>query len=233
VSDLKGERMDATLGFIRMPTGGADFLQDGDSLDAGTAHHIDSNLSHLVAESQRHWVSNRILRIWGNTTDIATYYDNVAEGSESSEPLYTIAWSHKTALQYGPFPAIIDRALTTPPGGLTIRRVRVKVDVRDASGPAPVDIYAALTSSPEPPTSGNLVFAETTLNSSPATATFDLDVAAPMRPREVWRCRSADGGGSILVPVVPVWLWVGRHWVGGSSGGQIRAVSAYEVPADA
>jgi hypothetical protein len=223
VSDLKGERMDEALGFIRMPTGGADFLQDGDSLDAGTAHHIDSNLSHLVAESYRHWVSNRILRIWGNTSDVATFYDAPAVGSESSESLYQIAWSKATALQFGPFPAIIDRALTTPPGGLTIRRVRVKLDVRDA----------ALTASPEPPTSGYLAFAETTLNSSPATATLDLDVPAPMRPREVWRCRSADGGGSVLVPVVPVWLWIGRHWVGGSSGGQIRSVSAWEAPSDA
>lgn len=224
--------------YIKHPAGssGNSWLAQNDPIDAGTAHIIDSNLSHLSAECARHLV-------WDHTVGAmaavdgwdADYSDSPnATGSASDLP-WMIAWDNRTARCY-PLPAMIaDRDL--PEGGLGLREIRVQV-YADVNTDNSLYLFAAITPTEAPPTEGSLALgtAYGTIE-APTTATAGLKrIEIVLRaelpagpPMEEWtHGAGGDGNNAATVPVHAGYLWVG--WKSSDALNEIHAISAYEVP---
>jgi len=224
--------------YIKHPAGssGNSWLAQNDPIDAGTAHIIDSNISHLSAECARHLVWDHTV---GATAAVdgwdADYSDSPnANGSADGLP-WIIAWDNRTARCY-PLPAMIaDRDL--PEGGLGLREIRVQI-YADVNTDNSLRLFAAITPTEAPPTEGSLALATAygTIN-APTTATSGLKrIEITLRaelpagpPREEWvHSAGGDGINAATVPVHAGYLWVG--WKSSDAANEIHAISAYEVP---
>ena len=224
--------------YIKHPAGssGNSWLAQNDPIDAGTAHIIDNNLSHLSAECARHLVWDHTV---GATAAVdgwdADYSDspNTAGGADSLP--WSIAWDNRTARCY-PLPAMIaDRDL--PEGGLGLREIRVQI-YADVNTDNSLRLFAAITATEAPPTEGALALATAygTI-SAPTTATSGLKrIEIALRaelpagpPREEWAHNAGgDTANAATVPVHAGYLWVG--WKSSDAANEIHAISAYEVP---
>jgi hypothetical protein len=204
---------------------------DGDSLDAGTAHILDSNISHLAAESCRHLVVD-VLPLIAKLNDHGyDALDDVSEppaGAYAAGSLNYISWDRETGRCYGPFFGIADRVLTDVPG-YGLRTVRVMVDTNAASN-ASLTIFLALTATRDPPTDdGALTFVSFNPASGRQQTPKDLDADTPpaLGGRSARRCRPTASAttGQYVYPA-EYWLWVG--WYATDAADHVVAVSAYE-----
>lgn len=224
--------------YIKMPTpGGSAPFGDGWPHDAGTMMIVDNNVSWLVRESCRHWVST-----WGpgavdafqTTTTRWTGFSDLAPPSTSgwtTNAWQLVPWTPRDSRVLGPFPGICDRPLD---GGITLRTVHVSMDVRVAASDTVTGVFA-LTSTPsrESLFEGNYLAITTTASTGPGqsrlTGTLSSTMPLGLGDTEGWPCRAGSSSGRSLVAVVPVWLWFGWQMNGPNTGCAINGLSAWEV----
>lgn len=250
MTSRSGERLSTTAPrYIKHPAAGGDWVSDSGFMDAGTVHILDSNLAHLAEESVRPigwtlgpgeleryqngtWTTTCAI---GNRTYADTNFEDAITVAPATNTAFTqIAWDHRVSHCFGPYAAIQDRALDA--GGFGPRTVRV--DVRcDAPASADLYLFAALTTSPDPPDQDSLAMvtgAGTTLalaeitESGLQTVSMTLSAADPVPEGASWSCRSTGAYGKTLVTLAQLWVWVGwyRHGAGAAA---VISVSAYEV----
>lgn len=226
--------------YIKHPAGSSanSWLQATDPIDAGSAHIIDNNLSHLSAECARHLVWDHTVGATAATDGWdANYSDSPNAAGGSTALPWEIAWDHRTARCY-PIPALIaDRDL--PEGGLGLREIRVQV-YADVNAPGnSLKVFAAITSTEAPPTEGALALATaygtveaTTAEPSSGLLRIQVIVRAELPagpPQEEWeQYAGGNGNNAGSVPVHAGFLWVGWHST--DAANEIQSISAYEVP---
>jgi hypothetical protein len=235
---LIGQSLDATSQYRAHPTSGAadSWWAEGDPLDSGTAHHFDSNLSHLSREGLRHWAETPIaLSVftkyagdgWSGLVDVSP-----PEASDiASNPHRSISWDDRTAARFGPFTVIQDREAS---GGVYApRSVRVRLCVYRATAGDALTVYAALTSTIAPPSTGSYAaFGAVTpgTTGSISTATINLVTTGAVYPNRSLPSRVSGARGATDAQVPVFYLWAG--WKTNTTGGTARvlSVSAWEVP---
>lgn len=227
-----GRRLGAGSGsevpqYIKHPlasSGNSWFLQ-ADALDAGAAHIIDSNISHLDAVNVRHLVWDHTVGVIANTDGWdAAYSDSPNSAGGATSLPWCIAWDYRTARCY-PLPAMIaDRDL--PDGGLGLREIRVQLYV-DLAAVNSIKFFAALTPTEAPPTAGALALAT-------AFGTVESPTVHPssglLRVEVVLRTETPAGQPMEMwgtVPVHQAFLWVG--WQNTDAANEIHSISAFEV----
>lgn len=230
---------------LAMPAAASAYWQDGRALDSGTAHILDSNLSHLSSESVRHlgWCAGP-----GSITFTSESVNSGWAGYEDAPTLTptdltkpdAISWDERTALRWGPFAIPQDRALTL--GGYGLRDVYARVDVDAVTGGASDGLYlfAALTASELAPDIGNVLAWTYTQDGSGLalratagrrTVLLVLQAGGPSLPNARWQSRTLGPSGttSAQVQLVEAWLWIGWRVVGaGGTLSSVVSVSAYE-----
>jgi hypothetical protein len=246
-----GERLSTTNPrYIRHPPATSQPWGNGRFVDAGLAHIVDNNLSHLSHESCRHLVWALGPGTLAHTPAVlASGWQGLSDSpqvpsSPRDPPIIGISWDRRTAMRFGPFVAVSDRV--TSQGVLAPRRVDVAVDVWAAT-PTPdpstapwngLYLYAALTADPSPPSESALasgVGAGTvaapralTIGGNRAVRTISLAVPDDLGATASWRCRH-DGTlrGRRTVGVPAYWLWVG--WRASLANCAVISISAYET----
>lgn len=248
-----GERLEAgAIGtgataprYVIMPAAASAYWQDGRALDAGTAHILDNNLSHLSAESVRHlcwyagpgaitWSSHANNSGWSGYEDADGY--TAGTGLAAITRANAISWDWRTAICHGPFALTQDRLLTA--GGYGPRLVHVAVETDCTSGSA-LALYAALTNSEAPPDQNNLI--AWTYTGHPSSLTYasngysvnglTLSAASPVPSNTRWssRQRAASRVSSHQTQLTQAWLWVGwRLYNVGGTLSEVLSVSAFE-----
>lgn len=230
-----GERIDGRRYFYHPPSGWTD---DGRPLDAGTAHIIHSNLSHLGEQNHRliaHTPGPGYLppndtgdKLWENVVEYGRP-SNASMANYNRRP-----WTQPlNCVRFGPFAAVFQDLSADPPGFLS-RQFRVMVDgTHNADGPSDLSVAAALTASPTPPPlSGDiLVIEEQRFSATGADFRADFTFAPtdPLRPTESWRCRPQAGAitAATVARVSELWVWV--YWDSGFAGDAIWSISVFEV----
>lgn len=231
--------------YVTMPAASSAFWTDGRAIDAGTAHIIDNNLSHLASESVRHlawnplygeitWSSHNENSGWAGYEDADGY--TAGTGLAAVTRANAISWDWRTAVVDGPFYLIQDRLLTA--GGYGPRSVHVYVET-DATGDG-LALYAALTSSELPPDQNNIIAWDYTQDGSGnlayvatgyANNQLVLDAATPIPPNTRWISRKRGSAtSSSQVQVTQAWLWVGwRLFAVTGDQSSLISMSAFEV----
>lgn len=236
------------------PDAAGGWLPSGDPVDAGTMHHLASNLALLCRESHRHLVADvgpgKLPRngstYTGNGWDGA-YTDSVNSATtDVDEVLRGIAWDRRTARSYH-LPALIaDRKL--PGGGWGLRIIEVELDVLVATSNT-LQLFAALTPSYQTPDQGALASATW---SDWTEARFQGNVDGTSEPDKLqagrqtvrlwlecrvpagaaWSQWTARESGTIAGAAAMVYeghLWVG--WRSTDADNVIISINAWEVPA--
>lgn len=242
-----GERLSTTdPHYIKHPAAGGSWVGDARPMDAAAAMTLDNNLSHLSAESLRHWawalgpgdqtwVGNGTTTPDGFGFDQRAYDDVEPKASTfgiGDKAADLIAWDHRTAMVFGPFPLIQDRPLAR--GGYGPRKIRIDVQAYVDTG-AQLNIIAALTPSAEPPDKGVLVIGTAAgdiahVNTAPAGTSFHtihLECPDTVPTNSVWRARRDGSHGPASIELPLGWLWVG--WRRGTGDAAIISVSAFET----
>jgi len=245
-----GQRLGASTGtdaprYIRHPAAASQPWSNGEFVDAGFAHIVDNNLSHLSHESCR--PLGHVLGPGALThapEDAASGWKGLDDAPERipgrrEPPLSAISWDRRTAVRLGPFVGIQDR--TTSDGLSALRRVRVTVDCVAATpsiGNAGLYLYAALTADAQAPSEGSVLATAvgngTVAQPSPVSIVgnrgrrdIDLVVNDELGATLTMRCRSdASTRGRRITSVLAYWVWVG--WRASLANCAVIAVSAYE-----
>jgi hypothetical protein len=222
--------------YVKHPAAASGWLADGDPFDAGTAHLVHSNLSHL---------SERNVRLVGHLAGPGEVdwegawsgvIDATADGV-SADPYELIPWTRDaTAVMVGPV-ALSHARVGVDPAGLYPRKVRVVVQAtKSAQSSTELHVYAVLTATPDTPLRSQRLATDrdnVSNGGSDTLVVFDLTLScdAPVRPSEEWRCRAegADEGASSFV--TPAWVWVGWRSTTTAAGDPdtIESVSVFEV----
>lgn len=235
------------------PDAAGGWLPSGDPVDAGTMHHLSSNLSLLCRESHRHLVADvgpgKMPRhgsaYTGNGWDGA-YTDSVNSATtDVDEVLRGIAWDRRTARSYHLPAMIADRKL--PGGGWGLRIIEVELDVLVATN-STLQLFAALTPSYQTPDQGALASATWSdwtearfqgnvdgtnepdkLQSGRQTVRLWLECRVPAGA--AWSQWTARESGTIAGAAAMVYeghLWVG--WRSTDADNVIVSINAWEVP---
>lgn len=228
-TNVFGETLETTGRYVRHPAAASGWIVDNKPIDAGSAHILDSNCSHLSYESLRHWVADLGP---GTIAYQGRGYDGLRDIAEpdstfSVSGVHAISWDRRTAVRYGPFHLITDQSLGDLPG-LGHRNVRVRVDANGGANSS-LTLFAALTPRAEPPLNGCLTFASKVLTSSGRQAA-DIDlVPANTLPRSPYHrlpCRRDGARGLTDVQAAWAHLWVGWYSTHGSDA--VVGISAWE-----
>lgn len=240
---------------LKHPAAAGGWLPSGDPVDAGTMHHLSSNLSMLCRESARHLVSDvgpgGLPRTGGTYTGDgwdAAYTDSGLTGSTSTNAIsHAISWDRRTAQSYHLPAMIADREL--PEGGYGLRIIEVEVDCYVAAANS-FRLYCALTSTYQTPDQGALALSTWSAwsaaneqfsganNGTPSalsaatgrqTVRMWLITNTPVgAPSAQWRCRDSGSVAAMSSLVNEGHLWVG--WKSSNSGNAIISINAWEVP---
>jgi hypothetical protein len=223
--------------YVKHPAAASGYLADGDPLDAGTAHLIHSNLSHL---------SERNVRLVGHVVgpgevDWQGAWSGVIDETEISGNLDTyglIPWYRdRTAKMLGPVALSMARVQAAP-AGLVPRKVRVVVQgTKSTQASTTLYVYAVLTATPDSPIN-SVRYATATASKaaggSDTVCTFDLTLTpTPVRPSQEWPCREGTAGLGATAAITPAWVWVGwRSTTTAAPSGDpdtIESISVFEV----
>jgi hypothetical protein len=224
--------------YVKHPAAATGWLADGDPLDAGTAHLVHSNLSHLSERNVRlvaHTPGPGA--ITGDTTTngwAGLVYDTQDTGATDDYAL--IPWNRAAnAFVCGPV-ALSHTRIGTSPAGLYPRKVRVVIQgTKSSAASTTLWTYAVLTGAQDTPLRATR-YAQAT-ESKPnggaaATYIFSLTLSCeyPVRPSELWRCRASGASEGSGASITPAWVWVGwRSNTTGISPDTIESVSVFEV----
>ena len=134
----------------RLCTPSTDVWLDGDSVDAGTAMILDSNLSQQSRESLHHLgcALGPGLLVSQTQTSEWQYLLDQASPTNASSFVEQVGWTQARSMCFGPFDLTYDRRTTD---GQTPRRVQVVVDC-DPSTTSSLLLIAAVTQGPAIPT---------------------------------------------------------------------------------
>lgn len=226
--------------YVQHPPAASGWLADGDPLDAGTAHLVHSNLSHL---------SERNVRLIAHTTGPGVVVDDTTGNANAwagiidatldagtSDEFALIPWERAdNAFLCGPV-ALSHTRIGTSPAGLYPRKVRVVVQgTKSTMGATSLVVYAVLTATPDTPLrSQRYATASSTLAAAgfPVTNLFDLTLSCenPVRPAEEWRCRAEGASEGASSAITPAWVWVGwRTNTALINPDTIESISVFEV----
>lgn len=213
---------------------------DGAALDAGTAHIVHNNVSHLSAHNARligHQIGHgatgfdtNTFQQWANVVDA---YDQNGSNIYSQIPWYQV----ETAVVFGPHPLAFTRLQTDPPGYVP-RKIRVIVEASQGTGDtAGLKICAAITTVPRTPLQAARIAEATETFPDPMSRTdricdLVLEVTQPLRPSATWTARPTSGGNEASVVIVPAWVWVGYLSDDAAQGDIIQSISAFELRED-
>lgn len=222
--------------YVQHPPAASGWLPDGAPLDAGSAHLVHSNLSHL---------SERNTRLVGHLAgpgevDWEGAWSGVIDATEdgvSSDPYELIPWTRDTSsVMVGPI-ALSHARVGVDPAGLYPRKVRVVVQAnKSAQSSTELHVYAVLTATPDTPLRSQRIARARDFvanGGADALVTFDLTLSAeaPVRPSEEWRCRAEGAEESASSFVTPAWVWVGWRSTTTAAGDPdaVESVSVFEV----
>lgn len=199
---------------------------DGEPIDAGTAMHLDSNLSHQLGESVRHL--GTCLLPASAAYQGAGYnqlLDRADPGAAAAVGPSNISWAHRVSRVLGPFDILADRDLGDSRRAL--RNVRVKVRAHAATASS-LTLYAALTVGVLPPGGDGLqplVWAREVASSGLATTTLELAVDDAVAHGETQLCRG--GTTPRYAPTAGIYVWVG--WQSTDALDRLISLSAFET----
>lgn len=222
--------------YIAHPPAASGHLPDGAPLDAGSAHIVHSNLSHLAARNVRpigHATGPGDISLTTLVDAWADVWD--ASGGSDTDPYSEIPWLRPdTAALFGPVALAYSRTGTAPAGHYP-RKVRVVIQAEKSADPgSTLTVYAVLTRGADVPRRApRLAQAYASrLDSSAGAWTVELELAcdAPVRPTTSWRSR-ADGADVVAeTALTPAWVWVG--WQSDADAGdpdRVESISAFEI----
>jgi len=224
--------------YIKHPAVASGHLADGDPLDAGTAHIVHSNLSHL---------SERNVRLVAHAlgpgeVDWQGAWSGVIDETQivGVVDVYSlIPWYRdRTAKVFGPLALSMARVQTAP-AGLVPRKVRVVIQgTKSAMVGTDLYVYAVLTATCDTPIR-SLRYATATASKSAGGSdtlcVFNLTLTPELvRPTQEWPCREASSGLGATSAITPAWLWVGWRstttlGLVGSDPDTIESVSVFEI----
>lgn len=224
--------------YVKHPAVASGHLADGDPLDAGTAHIVHSNLSHL---------SERNVRLVAHAlgpgeVDWQGAWSGVIDETQivGAVDVYSlIPWYRdRTAKLFGPLALSMARVQTAP-AGLVPRKVRVVVQgTKSAMVGTDLYVYAVLTATCDTPIR-SLRYATATASKSAGGSdtlcVFNLTLTPELvRPTQEWPCREASSGLGATAAITPAWLWVGWRstttlGLVGSDPDTIESVSVFEI----
>jgi hypothetical protein len=218
-----GETLATPSEYRYHPPAASAHWSDADPLDSGTAHELDSNLAHLETEGVRPL-------FWTLGPGVLTKYAgdgyglrDVGAPSGLIQTHEEISWDRRVATRRGPYVAVLDRDL--PDGGVGIRSVKLRIDVK-RNGGTTLRAYFALTATPDPPTRGFLAFDSKLSSTTGALEIMEvtLTVATPLHASERMRGRV---DGALYADVIAVWAWIG--WKSSSTANVVAALSGWET----
>ena len=224
--------------YVKHPAVASGHLADGDPLDAGTAHIVHSNLSHL---------SERNVRLVAHAlgpgeVDWQGAWSGVIDETQivGALDVYSlIPWYRdRTAKLFGPLALSMARVQTAP-AGLVPRKVRVVVQgTKSAMVGTDLYVYAVLTATCDTPIR-SLRYATATASKSAGGSdtlcVFNLTLTPELvRPTQEWPCREASSGLGATAAITPAWLWVGWRstttlGLVGSDPDTIESISVFEI----
>lgn len=224
--------------YVKHPAVASGHLADGDPLDAGTAHIVHSNLSHL---------SERNVRLVAHAlgpgeVDWQGAWSGVIDETQivGALDVYSlIPWYRdRTAKLFGPLALSMARVQTAP-AGLVPRKIRVVVQgTKSAMVGTDLYVYAVLTATCDTPIR-SLRYATATASKSAGGSdtlcVFNLTLTPELvRPTQEWPCREASSGLGATAAITPAWLWVGWRstttlGLVGSDPDTIESVSVFEI----
>ena len=224
--------------YVKHPAVASGHLADGDPLDAGTAHIVHSNLSHL---------SERNVRLVAHAlgpgeVDWQGAWSGVIDETQivGALDVYSlIPWYRdRTAKLFGPLALSMARVQTAP-AGLVPRKIRVVVQgTKSAMVGTDLYVYAVLTATCDTPIR-SLRYATATASKSAGGSdtlcVFNLTLTPELvRPTQEWPCREASSGLGATAGITPAWLWVGWRstttlGLVGSDPDTIESVSVFEI----
>lgn len=224
--------------YVKHPAVASGHLADGDPLDAGTAHIVHSNLSHL---------SERNVRLVAHAlgpgeVDWQGAWSGVIDETQivGAVDVYSlIPWYRdRTAKVFGPLALSMARVQTAP-AGLVPRKVRVVIQgTKSAMVGTDLYVYAVLTATCDTPIR-SLRYATATASKSAGGSdtlcVFNLTLTPELvRPTQEWPCREASSGLGATNAITPAWLWVGWRstttlGLVGSDPDTIESVSVFEI----
>ena len=206
----------------RLCTASTDVWLNGDSIDAGTAMILDSNLSQQSRESLHH-LGNALgpgLLVSQTQTSEFQYLLDQETPTNAASQLRQVGWTQARTMCFGPFDLVQDTRLTD---GNTSRRVQVVVDC-DASTTSSLVIYAAVTQGPAIPTDTTfLAFARVpvlTASRTRHTITLSVQPVAGV-------VRRGQQNPSEMTTYGDQYIWVA--WRATSDADYIYAIDCWEV----
>lgn len=245
-SNIIGERISTTRGYIKHPTDG--YCSDGDALDAGSMQIIASNLNHLMYESVRpialDWKTGNLSRLI-NEIEVARgsgyndLRDVVAPTGSSIKPWNQISWavdpsenSNVGVARYYPFLMITD---ARPDVGQfpTQRWIRCKIRAKSDTTNS-LSVAVCVTPWNGTPLNGGIWAPDTrtgfwqTISTTEETKTIDIKpdfLVGSDFPRESFRCE-VQGPRPVTIKVYAARLWFG--WYSTDPDDYWRSFSAYE-----
>lgn len=207
---LIGQRLSSSSPqYIKIPPNTACWLNDGMTLDAGTAMIYENNINHCLTENLRELVHaighNGQEAIPKTTFGWETADIEGAPSDPSTEPLHRqIAWTRKCSVRWGPYFIPADRPLGD--GNYTIRKVKCHLGYSNASGIADSIFYVALTPDADPPRNGILPGCiETHTDGASGDGATELTISCtglPPAPMRLYAGREA-------ISVQQVYVWLG------------------------
>jgi hypothetical protein len=239
-----GERITTTPRYIKHPPAASFEWVDGHSVDAGTAHIVHSNLSHLSAVNLKFLgcvMGPGAFQGWdasqnGYKTRGIIDATPPADPADVAQDYARIAWlvaPDGDAVVIGPVSGV-PLTLSADPPGFTPRRIRVMgAAARGTSGTGGVYFVAAVTKGPAPP-SVQTPLAYVVSSFYTAAGAIDLDITlevptpVPMDRDMVSRASAADAESTTRVMDLYVWL----GWYSASATSDVTlADSLYHVEA--
>lgn len=221
--------------YIRHPAAANGPLPDGAPLDAGTAHLVHSNLSHLAARNVRlvgHCTGPGDISLQTSVDAWAAVWD--ASGGSDADPYSAIPWLRPdTAALFGPLPLAHTRTGTAPAGHYP-RKVRVVIQAdKGTDSSSTLTLYAVLTLGADVPRRApriaQALATRTDADAGAWTVELTLSCDAPVRPSASWRSRARGADVVAETALTPAWVWVG--WQSDSDAAdpdRVESVSVFE-----
>ena len=204
----------------RLCTASTDVWLNGDSVDAGTAMILDSNLSQQSRESMHH-LGDALGPgdVYANVGSYANLLDRYAQVNAPS-PLLEVSWAQRTSMCFGPFDLTGDLRTTD---GNVLRKIRVSIDCNKGASNS-LTCYVAATQGPGIPLPDTQIGSTSAVLAGTGRVQTQLTMAInPIRPST----RRCSQGPVEFGPYADLFVWVA--WRSTDVSDAIYSVSVWEV----